>query len=183
MGRMWGLVAIAVTLSASASAHAVYWPVVRDVPRARGVVVLVHGGGWAGPDQQRQWNIDWWPGRIFRAARWSTVAIDYAAGKDGLASVSAALSAALASAPHGRACVYGESAGGHLALLAAAQLPALGCVIALRAPPALERWRDDAAREGNTTSLATYAETAGEAFGPGPIDPAWEPDAVAGRIA
>ena len=182
---MRGICTLLATLAlcASATAHAVHPAIHRDVPRARGVVVLVHGGGWAGPDEQRQWNIDWWPGRVFRAARWDTVAIDYAAGESGLASVVGELRAALAAAPHGRVCVYGESSGGHLALLAAAQLPALNCVITLGAPTDLERWRSDAVREGNAGWLTAYTQTAGATFGQGAVDPAWEPDRVADRIA
>lgn len=177
-----GVIAV-LALCAPASAHDVYDPIHRDVPRARGLVVLVHGGGWAGPDQPRQWNIDWWPGRMFRAAHWSTVAIDYAAGTDGLNSVLSELRAALATAPRGRVCVYGESSGGHLALLAAAQLPALRCVITLGAPTDLDRWRDDAARGGEPGWVGTYAETVPQTFGPGPVAPEWEPVRVADRIA
>jgi hypothetical protein len=173
------LAAIAATAGAEASvAPAIF----RDVPRSRGTVVLVHGGGWAGPDRPRQWKIDWWPGAVFRAAGWSTVAIDYAAGKDGLGSVTAEITAALARARRRPVCAYGESAGGHLALLAAASLPRLRCVMTLGAPTDFDRWRDDAVREGRAFSLTTYSETVVPVFGAGHVDDAWQPVAQGQRI-
>jgi hypothetical protein len=119
---------------------------------------------------------------MFRAAGWSTASIDYAAGQAGLASVSEQLTAAMARTPGRPVCAYGESAGGHLALLAAAALPGLRCVITLGAPTDLERWRDDAAVEGRTASLGVYGETVVPTFGGGPIDPRWEPAAQAARV-
>lgn len=167
---------------ASARTAPVEKAIVRDVAHARGTVVLVHAGGWSGPDRQRQWDLDWWPGRMFREAGWSTASIDYAAGQAGLASVSEQLAAAMARTPGWPVCAYGESAGGHLALLAAAALPGLRCVITMGAPTDLERWRDDAAVEGRGTSLGVYGETVVPTFGGGPIDDRWEPAVQAPRV-
>jgi acetyl esterase/lipase len=167
----------------AAAAERVHEPVVRAVPKPRGTVVLVHAGGWSGPDQRRQWDLDWWPGRMLRAARWNTVAIDYAKGRDGLSSVASQLQAALINSPNGRVCAYGESSGAHLALLAAAGLPALRCVIGLGTPTDLDGWREEAISAGNAEWLTHYMQTADRAFGPGPVDDRWEPVAAAPRIA
>jgi acetyl esterase/lipase len=170
------------TGSARADDSRVHDAILRDVPRAYGTVVLVHGGGWSGPNQRHQWNLDWWPGSLFRAARWNTATIDYAAGKAGLDSVAGEVRAALDRAPRQTVCVYGESSGGHLALLTAAWIPQVRCVIGLGTPTDLERWREDATREGDAGSLATYAETAGWTFGMGEIEDEWQPVAQAGCI-
>lgn len=156
--------------------------VIRDVPKPRGTVVLVHAGGWSGPNQERQRALDRWPGALFRAAGWSTSAIAYAAGKDGLASVSREIEAARARTPRRPLCVYGESAGGHLALLAAAAQPRVRCVMTFGAPTDLDRWRDDAAREGRALSLAFYWQTAYPLFGSGKGSYPWQPVRQAHRI-
>lgn len=168
--------------TASAASDRVREAITRDVPRPRGTVVLVHGGGWAGPNQERQWEIDWWPGALFRAAGWSTSAIDYPAGKDGLDSVSQEIEAARTRTPRRPVCVYGESAGGHLALLAAAAQPRVRCVMTFGAPTDLDRWRDDAAREGRALSTAFYWQTAYPLFGSGEGSYPWQPVRQAHRI-
>lgn len=188
MSRLWGVIWIGVVLCSctGASARAAEGPVnaaiERDVARARGTVVLVHAGGWSGPDLRRELAMDAWPGSVFRSAHWNTISIDYSAGKSGLASVASQIAAARATAHRGRVCVYGESAGGHLALLAAAELPGLRCVITLGAPTDFEAWREDAAFELNTTSMGAYAQTAAIAFGAGPSESSWQPVAVADGI-
>lgn len=176
------LSACACATGPASAAESLQDTIIRDVPGAPGTVVLVHGGGWTGPDRQRQWDIDFWPGTVFRDAGWNTATIDYAAGKEGLASVTAEIGAAMARAPFGRVCVYAESAGGHLALLAAAALPRLRCVMGLGVPTDLERWRDDATRQGRVFSLTTYSQTAGPTFGYGDIEDRWQPVAVADHI-
>ena len=185
VGTVHRFLAVTLALAAAAPAAAaerVHDPVVHSVRKARGLVVLVHAGGWSGPNQQRQWALDFWPGRSFRAARWSTISIDYAAGQAGLASVTDQLRSALAGAPHRRMCVYGESSGAHLALLAAADLPQLRCVIGLGAPTDLDRWRNDAVTAGNAEWFANWSQTAEPAFGPS-ADARFEPVAVGRRIA
>lgn len=169
-------------MAPAGAAEPVQPTIVRDVPGARGTVVLVHGGGWAGADRERQWDLDWWPGTLFRESGWNTASVDFPAGKAGLRSVVDEIAAATARAPRRRVCVYGESAGGHLALLAAAQLPRLRCVIGLGVPTDLERWREDATREARTTSLTAYSQTAGRTFGYGDIEDAWQPVAQADQI-
>jgi acetyl esterase/lipase len=167
---------------AAASADELQPAIVRDVRHPRGTVVLVHAGGWVGPDRERQWALDWWPGAVFRRAGWSTRTIDYAAGKAGLGSVTAEIAAAIARSPRRPVCAYGESSGGHLALLAAAALPRMRCVIGLGAPTDFERWRSDAVREGRAFSLTSYSQTVVPTFGAGRVEDAWEPVAAAARI-
>jgi acetyl esterase/lipase len=173
------LLAAAPALAGSGPVHS---PIVRTVPHARGLVVLVHAGGWSGPDERRQRDLDRWPGRMLRAAHRSTISIDYAAGQEGLASVVAQLRRVLPAGPHGHACAYGESSGAHLALLAAAELPELRCVVGLGAPTDLDRWRDDAVLAGNAEWFSNWSQTAEPVFGAS-AEARWEPVAQASRIA
>jgi hypothetical protein len=69
-------VLVLATSSARADENRVNDAILRNVPRAHGTVVLVHGGGWSRPNQRHQWALDWWPGVLFRAAGWNTTAID-----------------------------------------------------------------------------------------------------------
>lgn len=96
--------------------------------------------------------------------------------------MAAELEAVLARSPRRPVCAYGESAGGHLALLAAARLPRLRCVAGLGVPTDLERWREDALRDGNAFSLSTYAQTAGAYFGMDDVEDEWQPVAQAAQI-
>lgn len=173
------LACVMALLCAGTSAAAVSAPVVDKAPRARGMVVLVHGGGWAGPDPVKQERLAEWPGAVFRAAGWSTRSIDYAAGKAGLADVVRELAHTLAR--QRRVCVYGESAGGHFALLAAAQLPRLQCVMTLGAPTDFDAWRWDAVTEQRAWSAQAYLQTAALTFF-GPDEAAWEPASLARRV-
>ncbi len=130
----------------------------RIVANAKGVVIGVHGGSWlltgsetlmAGP---RPALARW------RAAGWSTVNIDYRPGRAALADIRAAVRAARRTAR--RVCLYGESAGGHMALLVATQVK-VDCVQTVGAPtdlPALPAGDTRHAAEVTFgTRLATFS--------------------------
>ena len=72
--------------------------------------------------------------RRFRRWGYRTANSDYAPGPAGLTDVLALYDELRAQRPDDRVCVYGESAGGHWALLLAALRPDVNCVIALAAP-------------------------------------------------
>jgi acetyl esterase/lipase len=95
--------------------------------------MVIHGGGWTqqgpaavaamAPQVQR-----------FRAWGYPARAITYGPGRQGLSDVLGIIDRFRAAHPRRRICLYGESAGGHLALLAAQRRAAIDCVIALGAP-------------------------------------------------
>lgn len=99
---------------------------VRDA-EAKPTVVLLHGGGWAVAEHGREVRVD-----ADRFERWGykTVIVDYRPWRDALPD---SLQAYDRVARKTQACVYGESAGGQLALMIAVKRhPA--CVIAQGAP-------------------------------------------------
>lgn len=106
------------------------------VPQSRGTVIGIHGGSWlltgseklmAGP---RPALARW------RAAGWSTVNIDYRPGRAALSDIRAAVRDARRKTR--RVCLYGESAGGHMALLVATQIK-VDCVQTVGAPTDLPK--------------------------------------------
>lgn len=102
---------------------------------ARGTVIMVHAGGWAGHDAFAQEQLVKNPGNIFLERGWRVVSIDYEDGTDGLQDVLNAAGAELVRrSGEGPLCIYGESSGAHLALVAAARLRAIDCVIGLGTP-------------------------------------------------
>jgi acetyl esterase/lipase len=138
---------------------------------ARGTVLLVHGGGWKGYDRGDQRAILAFPGASLRQAGWRVVSVDYAPGAAGLASVNAAI------AREHPGCLYGESSGAHLALLAAAASPTVRCVIAAGAPTDFAAWHREAImrkQRGEPLSLAAYDTAVTQAFGARDVD-RWDP--------
>jgi acetyl esterase/lipase len=102
---------------------------------ARGTVIMVHAGGWAGHDGFAQDELMKSPGNLFLQRGWRVVSIDYNDGTRGLQDVLDAAGAELARGTgDGPLCIYGESSGAHLALVAASRLRAIDCVIGLGTP-------------------------------------------------
>jgi acetyl esterase/lipase len=119
---------------------------VDPVGPVRGTMILVHGGGWAGHDGVRQNDLLKSPGDVFVARGWRVVSIDYDEGPAGLQGVLDAAGAELGRrSSDGPLCVYGESAGAHLALMAASRLSAIDCVIAFGPPTDLYQYTQEAA--------------------------------------
>ena len=141
--------AATVTTAAPQHGHAPPAPAKVVVPaRAaeRGTVVLIHGGGWMGHDVRGRDHLVDEPGAGLVTRGWRVVSIDYEEDRRGLRDVLRAVDRELArTTAHGPLCLYGESAGGHLALVAAARRRRVGCVIALGAPTDLVRYEADAA--------------------------------------
>lgn len=101
-------------------------------------MVTVHGGSWllTGPGAMR--SIDPAIRRWVRRG-YPVYNVDYAPGKDGLQSLSAAVDRIAAERGSADLCLHGESAGGHLALMLATQRRDIRCVIASAAPLDLQR--------------------------------------------
>jgi acetyl esterase/lipase len=137
-------------------------PVLLPAGPARGVVLIFHGGAWvaAGEGMLALTRPE---ARGLAAAGWIAHNLDYRPGARGLTDVVAAVRWARSRYPRKRLCLYGESAGGHLALVAASRVGGVACVVAQGAPTDLVRWTSDDAR---TSGMAVHARaTFGRAAG------------------
>ncbi len=113
---------------------------------ARGTVIMIHAGGWAGHDADAQSALSKSPGNLFLERGWRVVSIDYEDGTAGLEDVLSAAGAELArNSTTGPLCLYGESSGAHLALVAASRLRAIDCVIGLGTPTDLSLYQAESA--------------------------------------
>lgn len=111
---------------------------------ARGTVIMVHAGGWAGHDAYAQDQLSKSPGNLFVERGWRVVSIDYEDGTDGLQDVLDAAGAELArKTGDGPLCIYGESSGAHLALVAASRLRAIDCVVGFGTPTDLTLYQSE----------------------------------------
>lgn len=142
----------------------------------RGTMVMVHGGGWAGPAATSQNALMTMPGETLRARGWRTVSVDYRAGSDGLEDVIDATRAELALPTGGLLCLYGESAGGQLALDVAAKVAGVDCVIAFAPPDDFEAYQAEvrASHDPDRTVIANqmagvWGQTPGERASNDPI--------------
>jgi pimeloyl-ACP methyl ester carboxylesterase len=101
-------------------------------PRAG--ILVIHGGGWAGVGNQTTQTMRN-RAQYFNDRGFLTLTIDYRPGTAALHDVNGFYDRLRARVgPTTPICAYGESAGGHLALMLAGDRPGLRCVIALAAP-------------------------------------------------
>jgi acetyl esterase/lipase len=109
------------------------------VPRGRpaGIVLVIHGGAWraAGPRTVALMDDR---ARTFAGWGWAAAVVDYRAFADAPGDVVRAYDAARERYPTLPICAYGESAGGHLALMLAVRRP-LRCVVDAAGPVDLPR--------------------------------------------
>gem|GEM_PF-1453104 len=112
---------------------------------ARGTVIMIHAGGWAGHDADAQRALSGSPGNLFLERGWRVVSIDYNEGTPGLQDVLDAAGAELArNTTDGPLCLYGESSGAHLALMAASRLRSIDCVMGLGTPTDISLYQAEA---------------------------------------
>jgi hypothetical protein len=110
-----------------------------------GTMIMVHAGGWAGHDAHAQSLLMDRPGDLLVQRGWRVVSVDYNEGAQGLQDVLDVAGSELArNSSDGPLCIYGESAGAHLALMAAARLRAIDCVIGLGTPTDLPLYESQA---------------------------------------
>ncbi|HEV2784873.1 MAG TPA: hypothetical protein VGV67_00680, partial [Solirubrobacteraceae bacterium] len=150
---------------------------------ARGTVIMVFGSGWAGHSAEARDELIGRPGGLFLQRGWRVVSIDYDEGADGLQDVLDAAGAELArKTGDGPLCIYGESSGAHLALLAASRLRAIDCVIGLGTPTDLARFRSEGAASDDGR-VRLVAGQISRLFGstPAELNP-WDPVTVAPSI-
>jgi acetyl esterase/lipase len=112
----------------------------------RGTMIMVHAGGWAGHDGHAQQLLMDRPGQLLLARGWRVVSLDYQEGTAGLQDVLDTAGSEVARiGANGPVCIYGESSGAHLALVAAARLRAIDCVVGLGTPTDLPLYESEAA--------------------------------------
>ena len=161
------LAAVAAILSSPATP---YYPVVETPARPQGTVLLLHAGGWSGPNAARTQALR--PlARRFSRWGWRAVVVEYGAGKRGYRDVLSAVARHDGARP---LCLYGESAGGHLAALAAGRSRrGIDCMILDAAPLDIPSW-------GTTRQARYFRDRIARAiFG---RDPRWNPRTYAGRV-
>jgi len=172
-----------------APARAAQDPIVDEPAGVQGTVVLVHASGWAGyyddpyyHDAKRE--IYEFIGHDLANHHWRVVSIEYATGEAGLASVEDAVRRERAAHPDQPLCLYGESSGAHLSLLAAADIPQVSCVLAVGAPTNLATWGDPKAEPSLPDNVRqTIASIKQKVFGTDPSAlAAWSPATQARRI-
>ncbi len=113
---------------------------------ARGTMIMVHAGGWAGHDAHAQKLLMERPGELLLARGWRVVSVDYEEGPAGLQDVLNAAGNELArKSTSGPVCIYGESSGAHLALVAAQRLRSIDCVVGLGTPTDFPTYEVEAA--------------------------------------
>jgi acetyl esterase/lipase len=140
----------ALLLSTSASAHAAARIEWSGPPRAGAGVLLLHGGAWRAHGTREVARLR--PvARRFARLGLRVANADY---RPGAASLTDARRALRRLGRGGRVCVYGESAGGQLALMLAARDGAIRCVITVGAVTDLGTLRADHA----FSPVATLAE-------------------------
>ena len=141
-----GVAAAASASAAEQQATPVAAPISADPSGpARGTMIMIHAGGWAGHDAHAQSLLMDRPGALLVAHGWRVVSLDYDEGTPGLQDVLDAAGAELTRGTgSGPLCLYGESSGAHLALVAASRLRAIDCVIGLGVPTDLMLYEADA---------------------------------------
>jgi acetyl esterase/lipase len=134
---------------------------------ARGLMMLLHGGGWyivgPGPLSTERADADRW-----RRRGWLTINIDYPA-------CARSLSGVLwfhdrVRARYGRRlalCAAGASAGAHLALMLAVRRRDVGCVVGLGTPTDLRTLARDASAGGSREGSRAVFDLGRNAFGAG----------------
>lgn len=121
-------------------------------------VILIHGGSWSATGEAMMATVR--PSaRRFQRYGYRTLSTDYSRGIDGFADIRAVAQAQARSRPEEPVCAYGESAGGHWALLLAAAEPSIDCVIAVAAPTDLTAGLGDGL---DTVAGLVFGELAGD---------------------
>jgi hypothetical protein len=155
--------ALAATLAGSAPAGA--RSVVARAARPA-TVVLLAANAWKGTNPESKQRVYDHVGAALERAGHRVVVTDYPAGVEaGLTAVRAAVRAELTARPDMPLCLYGESSGGHLALLAAEDVRIVDCVITLAAPVDLHRWEQEATDTPETKQAQVFRQLVEPALG------------------
>ena len=149
----------------------------------RGTMIMVHGGGWAGSAPASQKALMSMPGDTLVRRGWRIVSVDYHAGAAGLQDVMDAVGSELVQPTGGLLCIYGESAGAQLALIAASRVRGVDCVVAMGPPADFEAYQAEA-HASNDSNRTIIANQMASVWGQTPDERALsDPIKVAGAIA
>lgn len=163
----------------SPSQALVAWP----SSAVRGTMLMVHGGGWQGPGPVSQKAVMALSGDTLSQRGWRVVSIDYHAGAAGLQDVLDAAGSELAQPTGDPLCIYGESGGAQLALVAASLLPEIDCVIGFAPPAAFEAYLTEV-RASRDPERQLVADQIAAVWGPTPAARApYDPIKVARSIS
>jgi dienelactone hydrolase len=158
-----------------------------DTPASvRGTMIMVHGGGWTGPGADSQRALMTMPGETLRQRNWRIVSVDYHAGAAGLQDIVDAAGAELSQKTGGLLCIYGESSGAQLALVAASRVSGVDCVVAMAPPADFEAYQSEVQRSNDpdrtiiANQMATVWGSTPEQRAPN--DPIKVANAIAGDV-
>jgi acetyl esterase/lipase len=127
----------------------------------KGTMLMIHGGGWQGPGAKSQKFLMEQPGEMLVARGWRVVSVDYQAGTAGITDVVDAAAEELRRAEGNLLCLYGESSGAQIALVVAARLKSVDCVVAAGAPTDFRAYTAEAksSGDGDRTMIASQIES------------------------
>jgi len=148
-----------------------------------GTMIMVFGSGWAGHYAPGQEQLMSRPGDMLRARGWRVVSIDYEEGTGGLHNLLDVVGAELArKTSAGPLCVYGESSGAQLALVAASRLRSIDCVVGVATPTDLAHYQTQGSAAADA-KVRGLADRIGNLFGTTPESLApWNPVVLAPAI-
>jgi acetyl esterase/lipase len=137
----------------------------------KGVVMLLHGGGWQ--PSRSAFESELPTAELLQQQGYATVVVGYNAGAQGFQEIKGVYSKARKRYPGLSICVHGTSAGANLGLMLAAREPDLSCVLAIAAPTDLTTLKE----QGGTEAY----DLAKDAFGEDQLGK-WSPVRYADRI-
>ena len=173
------VVLLAIAPAAPASARSVVARAARPA-----TVLLLAASGWSGSWSDEDEAVYDRVGPWLERAGHRVVTVEYPGGAAaGLAAAQQAVRDQLAADPDRPLCLYGESSGGQLALLAAELIPGVDCVATVAAPTDFHLWSRYRSAAPHTTQAQSFLSTVLPVFGADPA--AWtryEPAHYAGLL-
>jgi acetyl esterase/lipase len=130
----------------------------------RGVVMLIHGGGWERSPTEYQTTKNLGP--PLNDEGYATVAIGYDEGEVGFRQIEAVYDKARKRYPGTPICALGISAGANLSLNLAAREPDLDCVIGMATPTDLTTLAEQGGKLAHDQAVAAFGRDRLEEFSP-----------------
>jgi acetyl esterase/lipase len=130
----------------------------------KGVVMLLHGGGWQ--PSRAAFESELPTAQLLQQQGYATVVVGYDAGAQGFKEIEDVYSKARKRYPDLGICVHGISAGANLGLMLAAREPDLSCVLAIAAPTDLPALKDQGGTEAYDLAKVAFGEDQLAKFSP-----------------